>query len=135
MKKYLYHADGAKPKNEGVVFVFGSNLAGIHGAGAAKEALISYGAKWAVGVGHQGTSYAIPSKDRDIESMPLSEIKKYVELFKEYAAKNPKIGFFVTRVGCGLAGYRDSDIAPMFVGSPTNCSFAEEWEQYLETGL
>ena len=129
--KYKYHKDGTTPQH-GEIFVFGSNLAGIHGAGAAREAFKNYGAIYGVGVGMKGTSYAIPTKDRQIETLPLEPIRKAVAMFKIFADNNPQEEFFVTRVGCFYAGYTDADIAPMFQGSPTNCNFAEDWQSHLE---
>ena len=130
MLKYTYHKDGYKPDNE--IFVFGSNLAGIHGAGAAKEAYRNYGAEWGAGVGLHGQSYAIPTKDDNIKTMSLSAIKPYIDYFLKVAAIRYSDKFYVSRVGCGLAGYKDSDIAPMFKGATNNVSFAEEWRPYLE---
>jgi len=102
------------------IFVFGSNLAGIHGAGAARLAFDRFGAVWGNGIGHQGKSYALPTKDKDIDTLPLSEIKKYVDQFLEYAEDHPEFTFLVTKVGCGLAGWNVEDIAPLFSEVSTN---------------
>lgn len=128
-----YHADGTQAGN-GQVFVFGSNLAGVHGAGAARAAMDRYGAVYGEGVGMTGNSYAIPTKDKQIKTLGLVDIALHVANFKIFAASNPEMKFFVTRVGCGLAGYADEDIAPMFRGSPPNCDFPSEWGPYLEPG-
>lgn len=96
------------------IFVFGSNLAGRHGKGAAKFALQHCGAVYGQGIGWQGNSYAIPTKDRQIKTLPLVEIQKYVLDFLDFAWDNTGMKFNVTRIGCGLAGYTDQDIAPMF---------------------
>jgi hypothetical protein len=128
---YYYHADGSLPKL-GEIFVFGSNLAGIHGAGAALVAYRHYGAKFGKGVGLSGTSYALPTKDKQIKSLPLRDIKGNVETFLEFAKEHDKSFFFITRIGCGLAGFKDSQIAPMFLGAPTNCSFPSVWKKYIE---
>lgn len=109
------------------VFVFGSNLLGAHGAGAAAWALANAGAIYGQGIGLQGNSYGIPTKDHQIETLPLSSIKMYVDEFLEFASSNPSMQFQVTRIGCGLAGYTDSDIAPMFKDSPSNCILPEGW--------
>lgn len=114
-----------------MVFVFGSNLAGNHGAGAARYALDNHGAIYGQGMGHQGNSYAIPTKDSNLNTMRLSTISEYVDMFLEYARKNPHLTFKVTRVGCGLAGYSSDDIAPMFIGASDNCYFDTEWYGYL----
>jgi hypothetical protein len=112
------------------IFVFGSNLAGIHGAGAARFAVINHGARYRQGEGLQGNSYGIPTKDHHINTLPLSEIAKHVEVFKAFALEHPDLTFEVTRIGCGLAGYTDSDIAPMFKGAPVNCQLPEGWRDF-----
>jgi hypothetical protein len=81
--------------------------------------------------GPYGKSYAIPTKDNNIKTMPLSDIKAFVEAFVDFTKVTPDYRWFVTRIGCGLAGYKDEQIAPMFKGA-YNCSFAQEWQQYLE---
>jgi len=112
------------------IFVFGSNLAGRHGAGAALHAKKRYGAIWGQGVGMQGNSYAIPTKDEKLRTLPLEEIQKHVENFKVFARCHLELRFNVTRVGCGLAGYTDDDIAPMFSGSSANCVLPDGWRDY-----
>lgn len=102
-------------KNE--VFVFGSNLSGLHGAGAARKAL-EFGAKLGIGVGLVGSTYAIPTKDFGIlRTLKIEEIKPYVDEFISFAKSNPSLCFLVTEVGCGLAGYTTKDIAPLFLES------------------
>lgn len=129
-----WHLDGTSPQN-GEVFVFGSNLAGIHGAGAARAACELFGAEYGCGKGWQPNfkSYAIPTKDSRIRTLELSEIEKYVQEFvrltqSDFIVNN---GYWVTRVGCGLAGYQDHEIAPMF-REARNCSFPIPWQPYLE---
>lgn len=109
------------------IFVFGSNLAGRHGAGAAKFALENHGAKYGTGWGHVGNSFAIPTKDEHIKTLPLTKIKFYVDQFIGYAKSNPKLTFQVTAIGTGLAGYKHSDIAPMFKDAPANCILPAGW--------
>ena len=109
------------------IFVFGSNLAGIHGAGAAYDALKQYGAVYGQGVGLQGNSYAIPTKDGQIRTLPLHRIQPFVREFICFARKNPLWTFNVTAIGCGLAGYTPADIAPMFAGVPGNCILPAEF--------
>ena len=109
------------------IFVFGSNLAGRHGAGAALFALQHHGAIYGVGDGLQGSSYAIPTKDFRMRTLPLVEISGYVEGFKAFARMSADMVFNVTRIGCGLAGYTDSDIAPMFKDAPGNCKLPKGW--------
>lgn len=109
------------------IFVFGSNTAGRHGKGAALEAVQRHGAIYGKGVGIQGRSYAIPTKDHYLRSLSLLKIRPYVDQFLKFARDNPKLEFFVTRIGCGLAGYKDADIAPMFENAPSNCTLPKEW--------
>lgn len=113
------------------VFVFGSNLAGIHGAGAALWARQFCGAELGVGEGITGSSYAIPTKDNRIRTLPLEKIREHVDVFLRFASDNPSMTFKVTRIGCGLAGYSDGQMAPLFTGAPQNCLFPEEWLPYL----
>lgn len=115
----------------GDIFVFGSNLSGIHGKGAAKMAYEHYGAIWKQGKGLQGSSYAIPTKNYILRSLPLDKIKEYVKEFIEFAKENPDLTFYVTRVGCGLAGFKDEQIAPLFKTAPKNCKFAYQWEGFV----
>lgn len=91
------------------IFVFGSNLAGHHGGGAARAALNRFGAVWGVGVGLQGRSYAIPTMQGGPET-----IKPYVDQFIEFAKSRPDLTFLVTRIGCGIAAFKDEEIAPLF---------------------
>lgn len=126
---HKYHKDGTLPQN-GEVFVFGSNLAGIHGAGAAKVALVKFGALWGKGFGLHGMTYAIPTKDEFIHTLPLYEVEEFIKQFVSDSNFYEDSSYFVTRVGCGLAGFKDEQIAPLFKEAK-NCSFAEEWEKYL----
>lgn len=95
-------------KNE--IFVFGSNLAGMHMGGAARIAMDKFGAVWGQGVGLQGQSYAIPTMQGGVET-----IKPYVDEFIEFAKQHPEYKFLVTRIGCGIAGFTDEEIAPLFL--------------------
>lgn len=112
-----------------MIFVFGSNLAGRHGAGAALFALKNHGAIYGQGIGRQGDSYGIPTKDENIRTLPVSRIKTYVDDFIIYAKLNPNLEFNVTRIGCGLAGYKDDDISPLFKKAPSNCHLPEGWRK------
>jgi hypothetical protein len=91
------------------VFVFGSNLSGAHGGGAALLAVRRFGAVWGQGVGMQGQSYAIPTMHGGPEA-----IKPYVDDFIVYAKAHPELVFLVTRIGCGIAGFSEKEIAPLF---------------------
>jgi hypothetical protein len=112
-----------------VIFVFGSNLAGRHGKGAALYAFRHYGAIYGQGEGLQGDSYAIPTKDERIRTLPLSEIRRHVIKFIMFAHTHPELEFQLTRIGCGLAGYKDEDIAPLFKYAPNNCLLPVGWSK------
>jgi hypothetical protein len=109
------------------IFVFGSNLAGRHGAGAALYARQHHGAVYGRGEGLQGQSYGIPTKGVHIETLSLEAIAFNVSKFIKFAQQHPELIFNVTRIGCGLAGYADAQIAPMFVGAPANCVLPDGW--------
>lgn len=94
------------------VFVFGSNLAGMHGGGAARVAYERFGAVWGCGVGLQGQSYAIPTMQGGVET-----IRPYVDAFIDFARSRPDLFFYVTRIGCGIAGFVDAEIAPLFAAA------------------
>jgi len=116
---------------DGEVFVFGSNESGIHGAGAAKLAFDKFGAVWGIGVGHEGKTYAIPTKDYNIKTLDFEEINDYVKEFLIYAEKNSYFTFLVTEIGCGLAGYDPKDIAPLFRGYPLNVILPKKFVDIL----
>ena len=113
-----------------MIFVFGSNLVGMHMAGAAAFAVEKHGAIFGQREGRQGNSYAIPTCNEIIASLPLTEIKWFVEDFIKYANQNPDLAFQVTRIGCGIAGFTDAQIAPLFKGAPINCYMPPEWASY-----
>ena len=94
---------------ENEIFVFGSNLQGMHGGGAARLAYNKFGAIWGQGVGLQGQSYGIPTMHGGVDA-----IKPYVDEFIEFAKSHPEMTFLVTRIGCGIAGFKDEEIAPLF---------------------
>lgn len=114
-----------------MIFVFGSNLAGVHGAGAARVARFEHGAELGVGVGRTGNAYALPTKDHNIRTLSLGVVSRYVDQFLEHAAAHPEENFQVTRIGCGLAGFTDEEIAPLFKSAPINCLFDEAWRPWL----
>ena len=91
------------------IFVFGSNLQGFHSGGAARTAYRRFGAVWGQGVGPQGQSYAIPTMFDSVE-----KIKPYVDQFIDLAREWDQNTFYVTRIGCGIAGFTDRQIAPLF---------------------
>lgn len=109
------------------IFVFGSNLAGRHGAGSALEARRRHGAKLGIGVGPTGDAYAIPTKDIKLKTLPLETISGYVKEFVDYAKNNQDQHFVVVKIGCGLAGFQEYEIAPMFRGAPKNVELPTGW--------
>lgn len=109
------------------IFVFGSNLAGRHGQGAAYWALKNRGAIYGNGNGLQGQSYAIPTKDESIRTLPIAKIASYGADFLNFARAHSEMTFQVTPIGCGLAGYKPGEIAWMFEGAPSNCDLPPEF--------
>jgi hypothetical protein len=115
----------------GEVFVFGSNLAGFHGAGAALMARQHFGAQPGVGAGPTGRCYAIPTRDKAIRTLSLDAIQPHVNTFLRYALEHPGNLFLVTPVGCGLARHRVSDMAPMFKAAPSNVVLPASFQEAL----
>lgn len=113
-----------------LIFVFGSNLSGRHGAGAAKEALMVHGAIYGQAEGHQGFSYAIPTKDRHLKPLSLEEINVYVQRFLTWNANNPDKPLYITAVGTGFSEYPHAAIAPMFKGIK-NAWLPEPWRKFI----
>lgn len=109
------------------IFVFGSNLKGFHGAGAALTALKDHGAILGQGIGLQGRSYAIPTKDTRLKALPLEHIRNHVSDFLKFARLRPEYIFLVTRIGTGYAGYTDAQISPMFDGCNGNVMLPKAW--------
>lgn len=108
--EYNYTPDNITSLQKNEIFVFGSNLHGFHAGGAARAAHNLFGAVWGQGVGRQGNSYAIPTMQGGVET-----IRPYVNEFLAYAEEHSELTFLVTRVGCGIAGFTDEQIAPLFV--------------------
>lgn len=133
---YQYHDESIiKNLPEDTVFVFGSNMAGTHQGGAAKIALHHFGATKGVGRGWAGQSFAIPTMNEHLQQMPLSQIQHYVEDFKIYTKNHLKTKYFVTAVGCGVAGYKVEEIAPMFKGISHNVIFPISFRPFVEKTL
>ena len=107
-------SDNITKLNPNEIFVFGSNLSGRHGKGAAKQAL-TWGAIWGQGAGLQGRTYGIPSKNASItRTLSVKEIKPFVDDFIQFAKDNQNLIFLVTEIGCGLANLTPKEIAPLF---------------------
>ena len=107
--KYKYTPEFIDELESNEIFVFGSNLAGMHGGGAARFAYKRFGAVWGQGVGLQGQSYAIPTMQGGVET-----IRPYVDEFIVFAKAHPEYTFLVTPIGCGIAGFKEEEIAPLF---------------------
>lgn len=116
-------------KDFGAVFVFGSNLAGRHGKGAALHAAKHYGAERGVGRGVTGGAYAIPTKDSKLASLPFDVVAKGIADFLDHAKSNPQETFLLTPVGCGLAGNSKRDVWAVLQreGVPSNVVLASTW--------
>ena len=99
----------------GYIFVFGSNTRGVHGKGAALDAVKLFGAQYGVGLGIAGKSFAIPTKDAFLRTLDVVTINHYIQVFKTFVEANPHLTFYLTPIGCGLAGYSAADIAPLFL--------------------
>lgn len=107
-----YTPDFITHLNNGEIFVFGSNLRGLHGGGAARVAYERFGAIWGQGVGMQGQSYGIPTMHGGVDV-----IKPYVDEFIEFAKNHTEYTFLVTKIGCGIAGFKEEEIAPLFANA------------------
>jgi hypothetical protein len=113
------------------IFVYGSNLAGRNGAGAAKTAQQLFGARYGVGEGINESCYAIPTKDENLRVRSLADIQISVDKFLQYASEHLNRLFLVTPIGTGYAGYSHEDIAPMFRNAPINCVLPNEWQNLI----
>lgn len=109
------------------IFVFGSNTAGRHGAGAAKVAHDKFGAEYGVGEGLTGQSYALPTLNGALEKRALVEISRSALKFKRFAEANPHLTFYLTKVGCGLAGFDEEEMKQMFYYLPVNVIVPKGW--------
>lgn len=128
----LYHPEGERPPRQpALVFVFGSNLEGHHNAGGARIARDEFQAERGVGKGRTNMAYALPVRSQH-ETLSLEAIGQNVREFVAYADANPSLTFYVVRIGCGHAGYADSQVAPLFAGAGANCVFSEKWKHWLD---
>jgi hypothetical protein len=117
------------------VFVFGSNLGGIHGKGAAEHAYAKHNAKLHTSQGFTSRSleaYAIPTKDANLRALSLARIEEYILIFLGVAASMPDYQFILTKIGCGFAGYENWQIAPYFRGATDNIVIPVDWIEILE---
>jgi hypothetical protein len=111
------------------IFVFGSNIYGIHGAGAAAYAREKLGAEWGVGEGLTGRAYALPTCYAPGEPLTYQELAVHINNFLKFAQENPGTRFFVSKVGCGIAGFPEEIVAMIFreLGTPDNCDLPPDW--------
>ena len=131
--RFRYFDQPVYTLRENEIFVFGSNYAGVHGLGAAKYAKDHFGAVWGVSEGFTGHCYAIPTKDLNIQTLPLEIIQKHVDRFIDWSYIKTQNTFYVTAIGTGLAHYKDAQIAPMFaLANSVNCLFDIDWKPFLE---
>ena len=123
-----YTPDFITHLNNGEIFVFGSNLKGLHGGGAARLAYERFGAIWGKGVGLQGSCYGIPTMHGGVDA-----IKPYVDEFIEFAQNHTEYTFLVTKIGCGIAGFKEEEIAPLFADavSVDNIILPESFVMFL----
>lgn len=123
-----YTPDFITHLNNGEIFVFGSNLKGLHGGGAARLAYERFGAIWGQGVGLQGRCYGIPTMHGGVDA-----IKPYVDEFIEFAQNHTEYTFLVTKIGCGIAGFKEEEIAPLFANAlyVDNIVLPESFVMYL----
>ena len=109
------------------LLVFGSNLAGRHGAGAAKQAHDQFGAQYGVGEGITGQSYAFPTLGMRLEQLPMADLCAARDRLYKCCSIFPSTEFLLTKVGCGLAGYPESEMRALFVDPPANLILPEDW--------
>jgi len=135
MSNRFFHPDFSIPLNPGWTFVFGSNDEGRHGKGAAATAYSMFGAEWGCGSGYRGESYAIATKQTPWKPHTLDLVHRHIEDFERWAASHDK-NLFITRIGCMNAGFKDAQIAPLFLRLNSffkhNISFPEPWKKYIQ---
>lgn len=114
MNEKRYTPENITKLKRNEIFVFGSNEIGVHGGGAARVAYDKFGAQWRVGVGVAGSTYALPTKDMFLKSLPIETIKVYIRAFVGYVLEHPEKTFYLTKIGCGLAGFSVKEISGAF---------------------
>ena len=132
--KTLTHRDGTSPdwRDSSTVFVFGSNSTGEHMGGAARAAYDWFGAEWGKVEGYTGNAYAIATISLD-KMRPVARLEPQIHRFLEFVDANPDTTFFLTRIGCGIAGFKDEEIAPLFGPElRPNIDYPEEWVEIIE---
>ncbi|MBP6429775.1 MAG: hypothetical protein KA273_05195 [Bacteroidales bacterium] len=130
-----YTPENIKSLEKNEIFVFGSNLSGIHAGGAAYIAFKHFGAVWGVGYGLQGQTFALPTKDKEIITLPLSKVKSYLKDFIEFVYLNPNLKFYLTKIGCGLAGFTIEEIKTILWEALEEIAKDNKKEVYLPSNL
>lgn len=123
----MYTPDRITKLRPNEVFVFGSNLAGNHAGGAARQAFDSFGAKYGVGEGTTGHCYAFPTLDRNFNKLSVERLKQARDNLYVSATANPNLVFLLTKVGCGIADYPEEEMKALFVDAPNNIVKPEGW--------
>lgn len=113
------------------IFVFGSNLRGLHGKGAALHASKYYGAEPGIAIGHINQCYAIPTKDQMLRPLRLEQVQHFISSFVAYANSHLNFQFNVTQIGCGYAKFTPKQIVPSFDKAPDNCWFDPHWDGFF----
>ena len=133
MKRRKHTPERLEKLRENEIFVFGSNMGGRHFGGAAHTAYVKFGAKWGIAEGITGRCYAIPTLTREGQKMKLEAIKTSIVRMYMEAKAHPELDFIVTKIGCGIAGFRESEIIPLVreaeevVGKLDNVILPKEW--------
>lgn len=109
------------------IFVFGSNLAGSHGAGAARQAHVQFGARLGCGEGLTGQSFAFPTLNHNLDQLPMHRLEEARDNLYLTCEEHPELRFLLTKVGCGLAGYVESEMRALFANPPSNLILPEDW--------
>lgn len=125
-----FHAANVIPSGNWI-WVFSTNEGGKLGKGWERIARVNFRADYGCGSGPSGHAYAIATRDKKLQIRSMEAVAKEVEAFLQYAKANPKLNFFVTRIGCDVNGFTDAQIGPLFAAAPANCSLPEAWKQYV----
>jgi hypothetical protein len=133
-KTIKYTPENIQSLEPNQIICFGANEAGRHGAGLAKLAKNKFGARYGVGRGLQGNSYALPTKDFEINTLPLYDIEQNIKEFLDFAGENPHYEFYMTLIGCGLANYTPDQIGPLFgkFPIPSNVILPLQFTQFVK---
>ena len=126
---FKFHDENVIPTGDWI-YVFSSNLAGKHAKGKARIARVNFRAEFGVAEGRTSNAYAIPTHDKHLAALSIDSIDAAIEAFLRYAHENPKLNFFVTRIGCEDSPYGDEQIGQLFATASENCSLPRSWRIY-----